>query len=343
MSLTSLTEQLRSRENLNSDDIRLACDFLLDESNTVAERAGFLHALQAKGETAEEIAGFVHVLLSRANTVPFSGEGCLDVCGTGGDKAGFFNVSTAVMFVVAACGARVVKHGNRGITSRSGGADVLEALGVRIEQSPEIAALALEQAGCCFLFAPFYHPAFRAVVAVRKVLAEQGIPTIFNKLGPLLNPARPSFQLAGVFDATLVTTYAEVFRLLGRSKTWAVHGTSADGLALDEISPFGVTYVQQQIGCELAAFKLAPADFGIAPVRIEDLRGGAAKHNAAIINDLFAGNLRNGARTIVQINAAAALVVAGIAATLAEGVHRAGQALDDGSARDVLLRLQSIP
>ncbi len=165
----------------------------------------------------------------------------MDVCGTGGDKHGLFNISTAAMFVVAACGVRVVKHGNRGgVTSKCGGADVLEALDVRIELEPAQASAVLDDIGCVFLFAPIYHPAFKAVGPVRKALAAQGVATIFNKLGPLLNPVNPPFQLAGVFDPAMVATYGDVFAELGRTRAWAVHGRTPEG-GLDEMSTLGET------------------------------------------------------------------------------------------------------
>jgi len=271
--------------------------------------------------------------------VPFSGEGCLDVCGTGGDRAGLFNVSTAVMLVAAACGVRVVKHGNRGITSKSGGADVLEALGVRIDLPPEGAAAALDSAGCCFLFAPHYHPAFQAVAPVRKFLAEKGETSIFNMLGPLLNPSRPSFQLAGVFDECLLPIYARVFALLKRRRAWAVHGTGP--VSLDEVSPLDVTKVSEWEEGAAREFLIHPHELGIGPIRVDDLAGGNAAFNAAIISDVLAGNLRDGARTIVQLNAGAALVISGVAPDLAAGMKLAGDAIDNGAARDVLARLRA--
>lgn len=325
--------------SLTLEEIHFSCEALFDPARPLEERADFLSRLHRKGETPEEIAGFVEVLLGRATPVPFSGEGCIDVCGTGGDKAGLFNVSTAVMLVVAACGVRVVKHGNRGITSKSGGADVLEALGVRIDLPPEGAAAALESAGCCFLFAPHYHPTFQAVAPVRKLLGEMGQTSIFNMLGPLLNPARPSLQLAGVFDERLLAIYARVFALLGRTKAWAIQGTGE--IPLDEISPLGDTrVVAWEDGCE-REFVIRPQDFGIADIRVEDLEGGDAAFNAGIIANVLAGNLRNGARTIVQMNAGAALAIAGRASDLRDGIRQAGEAIDTKAARDVLDRLRA--
>lgn len=342
MVLEGLQARLESGSDLSFVETHAACAALLDEPAPIEVQAGFLRALHRKGETPEEIAAFVEVLLERATPVSFSGEGCIDVCGTGGARSGMFNVSTAVMFVAAACGARVVKHGNRGITSKSGGADVLQALGINIDLAPDKAARALDSTGCCFLFAPAYHPAYKSVAPVRKFLAEAGSTSIFNMLGPLLNPAKPSFQLAGVFDPTLLVAYAGAFRLLGRRRAWAVHGLGANGLRLDEISPFGETRVMALNDGKISEFSIQSGELGIISPGPDELAGGTAACNAGIISDLLAGNLRNGARAIVQLNAAAALVVAGICESLSEGCVRAGQAMDDGSARDVLARLRAV-
>ncbi len=341
MNLEDLQKRVEEPGELGKDEAHAACEALLDESAPVGARAGFLRALHRRGETPAEISAFVEVLLERATPVAFSGEGCIDVCGTGGDRSGLFNVSTAVMFVAAACGARVVKHGNRGITSKSGGADVLQALGVNIDLPPEGAARALESAGCCFLFAPVYHPAFKAVAPVRKLLADEGSTSIFNMLGPLLNPARPSYQLAGVFDLSLLRSYAGVFRLLERKRAWAVHGLGPDGMCLDEVSPFGETRVVSHDDGQQNEFSIHAAELGIPLPSLSELRGGTAGFNAGILSDILAGNLRGGARAIVQINAAAALVVAGICDSLPAAWTRAGEAIDDGSARDVLDRLRA--
>jgi anthranilate phosphoribosyltransferase len=259
----------------------------------------------------------------------------LDVCGTGGDRAGLFNVSTAVMFVATACGARVVKHGNRGVTSKCGGADVLEALGIRVDLPPETA---LGAAGCCFLFAPLYHPAFRAVAPVRKALAEEGSATIFNLLGPLLNPARPDFQLAGVFDPKLLALYAETFRLLRRKSGWTVHGSGG----LDEVSTLGPSEVHAVEAGAIRRFAIQPEALGLAPAVIEDLRGGDARQNAQHLEEILRGRERGAKREIVVLNAACALVVAGLARDLSAGVAMSASALNDGSAHAVLRRLRGL-
>lgn len=330
--LVTLTEKLRLGHELTSADVVTACESLFDESVELSERADFLRALHAKGETASEVVGFVDVLLNRSRRT-LLGPGLLDVCGTGGDRAGVFNVSTAVMFVAAACGARVVKHGNRGITSKCGGADVLEALGVRIDLPP---ATALEAAGCCFLFAPLFHPAFKTVAPVRKVLAEEGSATIFNLLGPLLNPARPEFQLAGVFDGKLLPLYAEAFKLLGRQCGWAVHGSGG----LDEVSTLGPSEIHALEDGAIRHFVIRPEDLDVAPARIEDLRGGHAQENAESLEAILLGKDVGPRRDMVVLNAACSLVVSRRAPDLPAAMTMAASALDDGSAHDVLQRLR---
>ena len=342
MDLHDLTKQLKSGISLSIDDIRIACDQLLDISHSIELRADFLQALRQKGETPEEVAGFVEVLLGHAVPLPFSGAGCLDVCGTGGDRTGFFNISTTVMFVSAGAGARVVKHGNRGVSSKSGGADVLEALGVKIELSPEEAAQALDAAGCCFLFAAAFHPAFRSVVAVRQELARRGSTSVFNMIGPLMNPARPSFQLAGVFDAALLPTYAKVFQKLGRQCAWAVHGTGPNDFRVDEVSPFGRTLVQGWCHGKPIETKINPAELGISNIQAPELVGGDATDNAKIILDILERRETGARRSVVQLNTAAALVVAGCATNMKDGWELAGASIDDGKALHALQQLQRI-
>lgn len=340
MNLPELTAKAQAGSELSPGDIQVACRCLLDETSSIEERADFLSALHRRGETANEVTGFVEFLLEHAVKLPFSGQGRLDVCGTGGDRAGFFNISTAVMFVAAGAGASVVKHGNRGITSKSGGADVLEALGVNINLPPERAANALEAAGCCFLFAPACHPAFKAVVPVRQFLARQGQASIFNIIGPLLNPARPEFQLSGVFDPTLLPTYAGVFQKLGRQRAWALHGTGPDGLRVDEVSPFGKTQVLAVEEGGFRKFEIDPADFDVAFATPNDLLGGDAATNARILVAIFDGSDRGPKRQAVQLNAAAALTVAGQAPSMSEAWKLAGEAIDSGHAMNSLEQLR---
>ena len=341
MNLPGLLQKVADSAELTQPDIEIACALLLDGASPVEDRAAFLSALHRRGETPAEIAHFVEVLLGHAVQLPFSGKARLDVCGTGGDRAGFFNISTAVMFVAAGSGASVVKHGNRGITSKSGGADVLEALGVNINLPPDRATAPLERAGCCFLFAPACHPAFKAVVPVRQFLAQQGQASVFNIIGPLLNPARPEFQLSGVFDPSLLATYAGVFQKLGRQRAWAVHGTGPEGLRVDEVSPLGKTKVHSVDAAGMREFEIDPADFGLSKISAFDLLGGDATTNAQILLAILDSTDRGPKRQTVQLNAAAALTVAGLAPSLTEAWSLAGDSIDSGRAMNSLEQLRT--
>lgn len=318
--------------------------FLLDENGDAASKAAFLKALRAKGETAAEIAAFVKSLLERAVDPLLAAQNLpgplLDVCGTGGDRMDLFNVSTTSMFVLAAGGAIVVKHGNRGITSKCGGADVLEELGVRIDLPPEDFKKCVEGCGAGFMFAPNYHPAFKAIAPVRKALAAEGVPTIFNLLGPLLNPARPDFQLVGVFSETLLPTFAEVFLLLDRRHAWAVLGRDADGRGVDELSTIGPTFVRKVNEQKIEPFTIAPEQFGFARADAADLAGGDRVANARILIGILDGSIRGPKRDVVLLNSAAGFVVAGLAPHLAAGIALANEQLDNGKALEKLRALQ---
>ncbi len=319
-----------------------AAAFLLDPGRADQEKADFLEALHRRGESPGEVEAFVREFLLRA--VPFevpAGSGpVLDVCGTGGDKLGLFNVSTTVMFILAAAGVRVVKHGNRGITSRSGGADVLEALGVAPVQPPEVLQRCLAEAGCVFLFAPSFHPAFAAVAGARKLLAAAGKASVFNMLGPLLNPARPTHQLAGVFSAGLMPIYAEVLPALGRRRGWVVHGSAGAHGAMDELSTLGPTQVLSWDGQLRKELAIDPAELGLSRPDLADLRGGEATDNARLLVELLEQRQGGARRDLVALNAAAALVVCGCAAGLAEALRLAGELIDSGAAWDRVERLR---
>ncbi len=339
--MEKIVEGLRAGRELTDDEVAESCGYLMDETVPVEGRAELLEALGAKGETAGEIAAFVRTLIGHARRIEVGGgRPVMDLCGTGGDKLGLFNVSTAAMFVVAACGVTVVKHGNRGITSKCGGADVLEALGVNIELEPDRAARVAEEAGCVFLFAPIYHPAFKAIGPVRAALAKRGVPTVFNKLGPLLNPAKPAFQLSGVFDPAMVPLYAEVFRELGRERAWAVHGETPAG-GLDEMSTFGATHVAELAAGKLTHFVADAAGHGIVAPRLADLRGGTAAENAATLEAVLSGKRGGPMEDIVCWNAAGALVVAGVVADLGEGLKRARAVIGNGDATGRLEALRA--
>ncbi|HEY2615033.1 MAG TPA: anthranilate phosphoribosyltransferase, partial [Chthoniobacterales bacterium] len=238
--MKALIEKLRARADLNAGDVAFALSVLFSDTADDAMKADFLTALHRKGETAEEIVFFVEQLIDRAvdpsiDPSKLSGP-MIDVCGTGGDGLDLFNVSTTIMFVLAAGGAVVVKHGNRSVTSRSGSADVLEQLGVAIDLQPEPLRECAERLGLCFIFARQYHPAFRAIAELRQRLARENTRTIFNLLGPLLNPARPDRQLIGVYSPDLTSVLVDVLRRLGRKRAWVVHGLTETGEGMDDIS-----------------------------------------------------------------------------------------------------------
>ncbi|MEO6787217.1 MAG: anthranilate phosphoribosyltransferase [Chthoniobacteraceae bacterium] len=338
--MDTLTRSLRSGNDLAPGQIREAVAALISEKILGDEKKDFLKALRAKDETAREIAGFAEALLEHAvdpQIDPASLPGpMLDVCGTGGDQRGYFNVSTAVMFVAAAAGACVVKHGNRSITSKTGAADVLEELGVKLELDPARLRECVARNGVAFVFAPAWHPAFKAIGPVRRELAAEGIPTIFNLLGPLLNPARPAHQLVGLFNSALLPKYAEALRILGRRCAWAVHG---DGT--DELSLTGTSEVRAVNGADITAFLIASEDIGLQRCEPTALVGGERMENARILLAILDGTERGPMRDMVLLNSAAALMVAGLASDLNAGVDTARRAIESGAALAKLRALQS--
>ncbi len=342
MSPASLLESLTQRQELDADGVVTLADFLLDPQADPAQKADLLRALSAKGETAREIADFVRAFLGHAERPPLDLAGldrpAIDICGTGGDQLHLFNVSTTALFVLAACGAAVVKHGNRGITSKSGGADVLEALGVRIDLPPDRFAEGVRRHGAAFMLAPQYHPAFAAVGPVRRALAASGTRSIFNIIGPLLNPLQPAFQLAGVFDPALPPTYARILQSLGRRRAWVVHGRTADGRGMDEVSTLGPTQIAIAEPTHLGE---ATYQWPSPPALLTELQGGDATENATILGAILDGSDRGPKRDLVLVNVAAALQVVGLAATWEDGLALAGEAVDAGRALAVLKALQS--
>lgn len=345
--MDALIQHVENGTELSSREVDVAAEMLLDPEVCDDKKSRFLRALTRKGETPAEIAGFVEAFLERAvdpgvSEMDLDGP-TIDVCGTGGDKLNMFNVSTTSMFVIAAGGAAVVKHGNRGITSKSGGADVLEALGINIEHSPEDFRKCLEHAGVGFLFAPNYHPAFKAVGPVRAKLAGQGVRTIFNLIGPLLNPARPECQLVGVCDPDLDSAYADILQRLGRDCAWVVHGSTAEGGPVDEISLLGSTRICKSGRYQsLVDEEVAPEDFGFTACAAEDLEGGDAGVNAAILTDILSGRETGPKREMVLLNAGAGLACAGLADSLGEAVSLAAELIDSGQAIERLHKLQEI-
>jgi anthranilate phosphoribosyltransferase len=345
--MRDLIEQLHHRQDLDAAQIGQAVAALLGADTDDGTKGDFLRALRKKGETAGEIAGFAEALLARAvdpEIDPGKLDGpMVDVCGTGGDRMELFNVSTTVMFLLAAGGAAVVKHGNRGITSKSGGADVLEALGVRIEVAPALLRECIAATGMGFIFAPAYHPSFKAIAPVRKALAAQGVATLFNILGPLLNPGRPPWQLAGIFSESLLPKYAEVLGLLGRRRAWAVHGLIGDGAAgggVDELSTLGINHYCAVDEGGVSAHTLDAERYGFARADIEELRGGDRAENARILTGILAGLIHGPKRDVVILNAAAAFEVCGLARDLADGIAWAHEQIESGRALAKLKALQ---
>ena len=342
--MLELTKSLESGNNLSQSEIAMATEVLLKENDEIGTKTEFLKALSAKGETPAEIAAFVEAFLEHAVDPGFRPEDCdgptIDVCGTGGDKLDLFNISTASVFVLAGGGLTVLKHGNRGITSKSGGADVLEELGVPIDLPvPALRECVLEN-GAGFLFAPLYHPAFKAVVPVRKALAEEGIRTVFNLIGPLLNPVRPDYQLVGVFDSAFTSPFADILGRLGRKKAWSVHGKGQEGEGLDELSLCGKTKVSEWNGSSVNESEITPEEIGLDPCAISELKGGDPKENASILTSILDGTDRGPKRDIVALNAAAGFVICGSASNMTDGFEMALEVIKDGRALSKLNALR---
>jgi anthranilate phosphoribosyltransferase len=346
--LTTLTQQLNNQAPLSSTEVSAAVRELISESVLPEAKANFLSALATKGETVLEISAFASELRALSIVPPLdditrAGE-ILDVCGTGGDKLNTFNISTTVAIVAASAGVTVAKHGNRAITSQSGSADVLEALGIRVDLEPEQAAQSLREHQFAFFFAPKYHPAFKHIAPARKLCAERGQRTIFNFLGPLLNPARPSAQLIGVPRPELCDPIARVLQSLGVRRGLAVCGQIEQGTGgtawLDEFSTFGenrVAEYYQERGFHVSTF--LPGQFPIQPGSLKDLIGGDREANAAILQRLLRGEERGPKRDAVLLNAAGALFVANRVKSFAEGWELAAEMIDSGRAAKKLAEL----
>ncbi|MDO8532627.1 MAG: anthranilate phosphoribosyltransferase [Dehalococcoidia bacterium] len=294
---------------------------------TPAQMAAFLVALRAKGETVDEIAGLARIMREKAARVAVTGP-VVDTCGTGGDSQGTFNISTTAAFVVAGAGVKVAKHGNRAMSSHCGSADVLEALGVKIDLGPEGVARCLAEAGVGFMFAQVFHPAMKFVAPVRR---EIGIRTVFNILGPLTNPAGAQAQVIGVASPAFGPKLAQALQRLGARHVFVVHGAGG----LDEISPAGETQVWETKDGQSREFKISPSDFGLAKSALADIKGGTVQENAQMVRDVLRGK-PGPRRDVVVMNAAAALFVSGHARNLAEGARQAEESLDSGQAAQKL-------
>jgi anthranilate phosphoribosyltransferase len=329
-----LLEKLRRHEDLTSDEAARAMAAIMDGAAQPAHIAGLLMALALKGERPGEMVGFARTMRERAVALPRAAKGVFDTCGTGGDAAHTFNVSTAAAIVLAGAGVRVAKHGNRAVSSRCGSADVLEALGVNLEAPPDTVMRALDEANLAFFFAPAWHPSMRHAAPTRR---ELGVRTAFNLLGPLTNPAGARRQLIGVSRPEHTELIARALGDLGAERAWVVHGAGG----LDELSTLGHTKVSELHAGTVNTFYVHPADVGLPVATANDLGGGSAAENAAIVEAVLAGETGR-RRDVVLLNAAAALLIAGRAPSIQEGLGHAAESLDSGRARAALARLRDI-
>jgi anthranilate phosphoribosyltransferase len=331
--LTPLIERVLRHEDLTADEAAAAMQHVMDGTASPAALAGLLAALAMKGERPAEIVGFARTMRANAVKLSHPAGDVFDTCGTGGDRSGTFNISSAAALVVAACGVKVAKHGNRSVSSRCGSADVFEQLGVNVAAAPAVVERTLHEAGIAFFFAPTFHPSMKHAGPTRR---ELGIRTAFNLLGPLTNPAGAARQIVGVPKSELTELLARALLLLGSARAWVVHG--ADGI--DEISTTGYTKVSECRDGAVHTFYVHPADFGIEKANPDALKGGDAAANAAIVRRVLDGQ-RGAPRDVVLLNAGAALFVAGRASAVPAGIALAAQAVDSGAARATLDRMVS--
>ncbi|WP_159883018.1 anthranilate phosphoribosyltransferase [Paenibacillus puerhi] len=331
MTVQQAVQKLIGMQHLTRAEAREVMDVIMEGRATQTQIGSLLTALRMKGETIEEIAGFAEAMRSRSNRVLTEQSDLLDTCGTGGDGADTFNISTTAAIVAAAGGIRVAKHGNRAMSSKSGSADVLEALGVNIQLNQEQAAVCLEQAGICFMFAQLYHQSMKHVAASRR---ELGIRTVFNVLGPLTNPAGADRQVLGIFDRGKTETIAHVMQALGVKRALVV--ASHDGL--DEISISDSTQITELRDGEIRTTEISPEELGLQRYAMKEIVGGDAAVNAAIVHDIFRG-ARGARRDIVLANAGACFYVTGKAETLRAGVELAAETIDSGRAAAKLEQL----
>mgnify|MGYP001026031618 FL=1 len=328
--LKPILQKLAQGNSLSSSEASQAFDIILNGGASSGQIGGFLMALQQRGETIEEITAGAQVMRKNALHVKAPTD-AVDTCGTGGDGSGTYNISTAVALVAAACGAHVAKHGNRALSSKSGSSEVLEALGVRLDLSPDALETCIQEVGIGFLFAPNHHAAMRHVGPTRQ---ELGFRTIFNLLGPLSNPAGARRQLLGVYDKRWVEPLAHVLKKLGSERAWVVHGS--DGL--DELTTTGKSTVAELRKDEVRVFEITPEEAGLSRAAPQDLIGGTPAENAEALTALLDGE-KSAYRDIVLLNAAAALCITNKAPNLADGVEMAALAIDDGGAKKTLAEL----
>ncbi|RXZ76858.1 anthranilate phosphoribosyltransferase [Paenibacillaceae bacterium] len=337
MTATALTikaalEKVIRQEDLSREEAADMMDIIMSGEATSSQIAGIVIALRMKGETIDEITGFAEVMRAKSNRVAHGREGLLDTCGTGGSGVHKFNISTASAIIAAASGIKVAKHGNRAMSGKAGSADVLEALGVSIELTAEEAGTCLDQIGICFMFAQLYHPSLRHAAGPRR---ELGVRTIFNMLGPLTNPAGADRQMLGIYDRARTETVAGVLRNLGLKRALVV--SSHDGL--DEISISAPTQVSELKNGDIHTFDLTPEDLGLPRYTLGEVMGGDAEVNADIIRRVFRGEAVDAYRAIVAANAGACIYAGGGAETIAAGVQKALQVIDNGLAEEKLHQL----
>ena len=331
--LKPLIGKVAAGESLTVDEARDAFDVMMSGEATPSQIGGFLMGLRVRGETVEEITGAVSSMRAKMTPV-VAPEGAIDIVGTGGDGSKTYNISTCSAIVAAGCGLKIAKHGNRALSSKSGAADALVALGVNIEISPEKIAECIDQAGVGFMFAPAHHAAMRFVGPSR---VELGTRTIFNMLGPLSNPASTTRQVIGVFSKQWLEPLAQVMKNLGADAVWVTHGEGG----LDEITSTGTTWVAELKDGEVTTFEITPEEAGLTRGDLADLAGGEADYNAAAIRDLLSGT-KSTYRDTVLLTVAAALKVAGQADDLKAGVAAAADAVDSGKASGVLDKLVEV-
>jgi anthranilate phosphoribosyltransferase len=330
--LKPVIARLAAGETLTDHQAEAAFNIIMSGEATPAQIGALLMAMRIRGETVSEITGAVRAMRARMTAIE-APEGAIDVCGTGGDGAGTLNVSSAVTFVVAGCGVPVAKHGNRALSSRTGGADVLTALGVNVDAPMDLLPAILAEAGCVFLFAPRHHPSMRHAAGPR---VELGTRTIFNLLGPLANPARVRRQLTGVFAPDWTRPMAETLAALGHQAAWIVHG-----MGLDELTVAGQNHVTALRDGKISSFVVEPEDAGLSRAPVEAIQGGDAAFNAAALEAVLRG-VPGAYRDTVLMNAAAALIVADLAGDLREGVSLAGDSIASGAAFVALETLRRV-
>ena len=344
--LETYIEIIQAGADLKADQAMVVAELLIRPDVSAESKRECLLALARKGETATEVAAFAQAF--RAHAVDPGVEEwasrAIDVCGTGGDGSGTFNISTAVSFVVAAAGVPVFKHGNRSITSKCGSADLLEALGIRLDAPHDVLRESLRELNFCFFFAPAYHPAFKEIMPVRRALADQGQRTIFNLLGPLINPGRPAHQLLGVFSQEWVQPLADALGNIGLSAGVVAHGRPEAGRALDELSCAGENFVAGFGRLASIHQTLSPHDAGLSACEFADLAGGEVAENITVMHALLSGDagaVPTGLRDSVLFNAGVALWVAGVATDVAAGVAQASDTLQSGAVAAWLERVRA--